>query len=443
MDLSGLAGAFGAAFRGYGKDQADALARQELAQRMAGTDFDRTLRLRDAGFGPVSDVQQALQSVGQAPITTGVLPDSPVSGVATSGSDLAKAIAANVTNNRKQARELQTSVDRSFAVPGQSQPWAQLPFDQTPTGVALRKSLELDAAKQATQEKRTIAQQAAQQSAQDARAQATEVRTQQRAHEALSRAFPDDPLLQTPFDQHNPADYTTQLAHRYKMAEANAGRAQGIHGTVKLMGPDGKPHEYVLTGTGERGADLGLAAGTTGEMNPQQIGLGLRMAQGIKEMTVAHKNMQGFEKDYAEGRATFSGLDQFQSEFVKEFGNKNVTTENAVIKSAAMAHLNKTNPELAMYLRNGLYYAHGENEYQTRPSDFRTMMADMLATVGPDMNPDQIAQVTHMREQNLIPAVEAGVMTRARMGLSPDADFRALMDRQKNFSSDNPFVPRP
>lgn len=166
MNLSGLAGSLGAAFSGYGVDRARALQQAMLARGMEGTDFDRTLRLRQAGYAPVGDLQTALQQASQsaqAPVTDG-LTDSVPTGTATDPAVLAKQIAGNVAQNRTAANQVPgtpANLASAFQVPGEATKWAQLPFDQTPAGLAIRKGQEIDKAKQDNELQRELARNAA------------------------------------------------------------------------------------------------------------------------------------------------------------------------------------------------------------------------------------------------------------------------------------------
>lgn len=159
--------------------------------------------------------------------------------------------------------------------------------------------------------------------------------------------------------------------------------------------------------------------------NPQQLMQGTRGVQGARMMLLSHQNMVPFEKAAAVDPSKFTGWDQFQAQFANDFNEGKITNLGNAERSAAIVNLNKTNPDLAQYVRNGLYYAFGENELQQRPSDFRTKMSDYLATIGPAMNPAQIGQVSSMREESMRPAVEMAQRLRQRMKLPPDPLFQS------------------
>ena len=213
---------------------------------------------------------------------------------------------------------------------------------------------------------------------------------------------------------------TPQQVQRYVNPTANEGSWE-----ITQYTKDGKIQEH-NTKTGQyRDAPEGLTG--KDQDNPQQLMQGTRGVQGARMMLLSHQAMAPFEAAASKDPSKFTGFEQFQTQFANDFAAGKITNLSAAERSAALVNLNKTNPDLAQYIRSGLYYAFGENELQQRPSDFRTKMSDYLATIGPAMNPAQIGQVSSMREESMKPAVEMAARLRQRMKLAPDPLFSGYL----------------
>ena len=149
----------------------------------------------------------------------------------------------------------------------------------------------------------------------------------------------------------------------------------------------------------------------------------LRVVQGVHNMAAVHPEMEKFEQDAKANPALFTGVDQFLKEYNSEIRSGPVGFMHNLFKSQAITTLNKKNPALAQYIRNGLRYAQGENEYQSRTSDFRTQMADMLATISSNMSPASIDAVTAGRKGDATAAVQMANQLRDVHKLPSDPAF--------------------
>lgn len=149
----------------------------------------------------------------------------------------------------------------------------------------------------------------------------------------------------------------------------------------------------------------------------------LRVVQGVHNMAAVHPEMEKFEQDAKANPALFTGVDQFLKEYNSEIRSGPVGFMHNLFKSQAITTLNKKNPALAQYIRNGLRYAQGENEYQSRTSDFRTQMADMLSTISSNMSPASIDAVTAGRKGDAAAAVQMANQLRDVHKLPSDPAF--------------------
>lgn len=149
----------------------------------------------------------------------------------------------------------------------------------------------------------------------------------------------------------------------------------------------------------------------------------LRVVQGVHNMAAVHPEMEKFEQAAKTNPALFDGADQFLKEYNSEIRSGPVGFMHNLFKSQAIVTLNKKNPALAQYIRNGLRYAQGENEYQSRTSDFRTQMADMLATISSNMSPASIDAVTAGRKGDATAAVQMANQLRNVHKLPNDSAF--------------------
>jgi len=149
----------------------------------------------------------------------------------------------------------------------------------------------------------------------------------------------------------------------------------------------------------------------------------LRVVQGVHNMASVHPEMEKFEQDAKANPALFTGVDQFLKEYNSEIRSGPVGFMHNLFKSQAIVTLNKKNPALAQYIRNGLRYAQGENEYQSRTSDFRTQMADMLSTISSNMSPATIDAVTAGRKGDAAAAVQMANQLRNVHKLPSDPAF--------------------
>ena len=172
-----------------------------------------------------------------------------------------------------------------------------------------------------------------------------------------------------------------------------------------------------------KGKAEGGTKGADSEYSKMPADRVLRVVQGVHNMAAVHPEMEKFEQAAKTNPALFDGADQFLKEYNSEIRSGPVGFMHNLFKSQAITTLNKKNPALAQYIRNGLRYAQGENEYQSRTSDFRTQMADMLATISSNMSPASIDAVTAGRKGDAAAAVQMANQLRDIHKLPSDPAF--------------------
>jgi hypothetical protein len=133
----------------------------------------------------------------------------------------------------------------------------------------------------------------------------------------------------------------------------------------------------------------------TKEENATQLASRARTVAGIADMNTAHAGMQSYEEDLKKGRASINGLEQITGRMANSFTHDDPVSQT--LQSATLSILDKQNPALARYLRQGLTFAEGESMISQRPSDFRTKMATFLSTAASGATPELINDIQHRR----------------------------------------------
>jgi hypothetical protein len=126
-----------------------------------------------------------------------------------------------------------------------------------------------------------------------------------------------------------------------------------------------------------------------------------RMEAAISEMNNADAGMAEYEEKLRSGTANISGLGQLSGRVANAFTHDDPVS--MTIQSTALASLNRTNPDLARYLRRALSFAEGESMISQRPSDFRTKMTAFLSGASSGASPEMIADIRSRRKAILTP----------------------------------------
>lgn len=138
------------------------------------------------------------------------------------------------------------------------------------------------------------------------------------------------------------------------------------------------------------GGALGVGAGGIGGL--------ARQAGGIVGVEQADQRMQPYENAARNKQVSYDGLDYFVGRLGSMYDvHGNSLHINEAEQSAALATLNKRNPQLANYLRNAMQWALEDASLSGRASDFRTKMDEFVSAIGPDASPEQIDQVQQFR----------------------------------------------
>ncbi len=202
--------------------------------------------------------------------------------------------------------------------------------------------------------------------------------------EAAKAAAPTTRNTSNGIEQWNPATSKWELQTDSKTGKPLMPFSQPPSNTyITGVGAPGSPNEgkpTIFAGTSKGppklvDTNVGKPESQTNPMG--QIALA-RTKGGLNDMEFASTQMPEFERRLRDGSASLTGLDQFTKDVGNSFNSDGVKADAA--RAIALTRLNKTNPELARYVRLGLKYAEGESMMTQRPSDFRTKMAAFLAT---------------------------------------------------------------
>jgi hypothetical protein len=138
--------------------------------------------------------------------------------------------------------------------------------------------------------------------------------------------------------------------------------------------------------------------------NATDLAASARLNAAVAEMGNAHDSMAEYERKLASGEVQIGNAAQLIGRIANTFTHDDPVSQLA--QSQALATLNKTNPELARYIRQGLSFAEGESMISQRPSDFRTKMSAFLALAASGASPDMIADIERRRDRILAPLRE-------------------------------------
>lgn len=178
---------------------------------------------------------------------------------------------------------------------------------------------------------------------------------------------------------------------------------QGHFTPVTLGGDEGAPAvvKPFDTKTGTVGDAVGTAKPTLRIESAMNTAAKARLEAAVSEMNNAHHGMYEFEQGLKSGKYSINGAEQLGGRVANSFTHDDPISMG--IQSAALATLNRANPELARYIRRGLSFAEGESMISQRPSDFRTKMAAFLSTAASGAHPEMISDIESRRTSILNP----------------------------------------
>lgn len=126
-----------------------------------------------------------------------------------------------------------------------------------------------------------------------------------------------------------------------------------------------------------------------------------RLEAAVSEMNNAHTGMAEYENALASGKASIHGLEQIVGRAGAAFTHDDPAS--IAIQSATLSALNRSNPDLARYIRRALSFAEGESMISQRPSDFRTKMSAFLSQAASGASPEMIHDIQSRRTSILTP----------------------------------------
>lgn len=153
--------------------------------------------------------------------------------------------------------------------------------------------------------------------------------------------------------------------------------------------------------------------------NAMNVAANARLQAAVSEMTNADQSMQQFERELASGQRTINAPAQVLQRLANSFTHDDPLSMLA--QSSSLAMLNRTDPELARYIRRGLSFAEGESMISQRPSDFRTKMASFLSTAASGATPELIGDIQSRRSAIMTPLHEVVRPAHAAPPASPGA----------------------
>lgn len=169
-----------------------------------------------------------------------------------------------------------------------------------------------------------------------------------------------------------------------------------------ISGPDGAPVVAPFNSkTGTMGSPVAQGKPTSKANSAQNMASEALLRSSASEMTKSDAAMREYEAKLANGSASINGVSQFLGGLGNAFTHDDPASR--AIQNTALTTLNKTNPELARYIRRGLSFAEGEAGISKRPSDFRTKMATFLSTAASGASPEMISDIQSRRSSILTP----------------------------------------
>jgi hypothetical protein len=146
------------------------------------------------------------------------------------------------------------------------------------------------------------------------------------------------------------------------------------------------------------------AVGDTKEKEPDVAQL--RVRSGMNEMLLADRAMQDFENKFKAGQIKITLGQNVLKKLASDFSNESTALDKVMTSSAYQALAN-ANPELVEYMRNVDAFAEGETMISSRPSNFRTKMAQFLSGIAAGSPVTVVSRVQQRRRGLLSPLVKA------------------------------------
>lgn len=210
---------------------------------------------------------------------------------------------------------------------------------------------------------------------------------------ASTAPVPKAPLPGTP-EWKMAEDFKASLAAKYR-----------VEPTQIIQGVDdsGQPKFFMVPKHGGAPTPIdGMAPKVTVKNeNAQQELTRARAEAAVSEMNNGASYMHEFEQKLASGQAKIGNAGQILGSIANTFTHDDPASK--AIQNSALSALNKTNPDLARYIRRALSFAEGESMISSRPSDFRTRMSAFLSAVSNGATPDMISDIESRRNSILTP----------------------------------------
>lgn len=133
--------------------------------------------------------------------------------------------------------------------------------------------------------------------------------------------------------------------------------------------------------------------------------LQMRTRAGMNEMLLADRSMRDFEEQFKSGQVKVTVGQRVLQKLATDFANEK-TPIDKIITSSAYKALAEANPALVEYMRNVDAFAEGETMISSRPSNFRTKMAQFLSGIAAGSPVEVVNRVQQRRRGLLAPMVE-------------------------------------
>lgn len=164
----------------------------------------------------------------------------------------------------------------------------------------------------------------------------------------------------------------------------------------------------ISAATARRGQDLSYLAsqerGAGGKGSATEP-IQMRIRAGMNEMLLANKSMEDFEQKFKAGQVNITVGQRVLQKLATDFANER-TPLDKIITSSAYKALAEANPDLVEYMRNVDAFAEGETMISSRPSNFRTKMAQFLSGIAAGSPVEVVNRVQQRRRGLLTPMVQ-------------------------------------
>lgn len=120
-----------------------------------------------------------------------------------------------------------------------------------------------------------------------------------------------------------------------------------------------------------------------------------RAQSSVSEMNNADTMMQQYEQDLRTGKKKVGPINQYIGDLANTFMHDDAIS--MAKQNAALAAINRIDPDFARYVRRSLSFAEGEAGISQRASDFRTRMAAFLSRAGNGASPEMLDDVSSRR----------------------------------------------